>query len=104
MIKELDKKPSICIIKPGLEIKKGVFIYVPYDPDLSVDLRRIFYYANVQVIFKGNNNITSILMHPKDKVPLHLKQNVVYKWPCSEGNHYLFNIGESDRCLKIREQ
>ena len=35
-------------------------------------------------MFKGTNTPKSILMYPKDKIPLHLKQNIVYKLSCPE--------------------
>ena len=73
------KKTPTPSINPvtGLEIKKNVFISVP---GLSEEFRTSFHYTSVEVIFKGNNTVKSILMSPKGKGPLHLKQNVVYKW------------------------
>ena len=44
MIKETEKKPATAIINPGtgLEVKKNVFISVPYVPGLSEEFRRKF--------------------------------------------------------------
>ena len=76
MIKETEKKPTTPIRNQdtGLEVKKNVFISVP---GLSEEIRRIFWHTSVQVIFKGTNTLKSILMHPKDKIPKQLTQNIV---------------------------
>ena len=34
-------------------------------------------------------------MHPKDKIPLHLEQNTVYKWFCPEENFFLSYVENS---------
>ena len=102
MIYKIKKEPSTPMINPdtGLEVKKNVFISAPYFPDLSEKFRRIFQHTSVPVIFKGVTSLKSILMHPKDKLPSQLKQNVVYKWSCPEENSSLSYIGESSRCLE----
>ena len=41
-------------------------------------------------------------MHPKDKTPLNLKENVVYKWSYPEENCNQFYIGKSSRCPENR--
>ena len=41
-------------------------------------------------------------MHPKDKIPTHLHQDVVYQWTCTEENCNSSYIGESSRCLESR--
>ena len=69
---------------------------------LSEEFRRIFRHTNVQVIFKGTNTLKSILMYPKDKIPLHLKQNVVCQWSCPEESYSQSYIGESSRSLENR--
>ena len=38
-------------------------------------------------------------MHPEDK-PLHLTQNIVYKWSCPEESCSQSYNGESGRCLE----
>ena len=82
MIKESEKKPATPIINPDipLEVKKNVFISVPYVPGLSEQFRRIFPHTSVQVIFKGANTHKSILMHIEDKIPSQLKQNSLQKF------------------------
>ena len=41
-------------------------------------------------------------MHPKDKIPKQLHQDVVYQWTCPEENCNSSYIGESSRCLESR--
>ena len=48
--------------------------------------------------------LKSIPMHPKDKISLHLKQNIVYKWSCPEESCSQFYIGESSRCLENKSE
>ena len=56
----------------------------------------------LQVIFKSTNTLKSIIMHPKDKIPLYLNQNIVYKWSCPEEHYSQSYIGESSRYLENR--
>ena len=86
MIKESEEKQATPIINPdaGLDIKKNVFISVPFVPCLSEEFRSIFQHTSVPVIFNGANTLKSILMHPKDKISSQLRQNIVYKWSCPE--------------------
>ena len=67
----------------GNEVKKSVFISAPYFPGLSESFKQLFKYTPVQVCFKGQNTIKSILMHPKDKVDPSLKKDIVYQWSCT---------------------
>ena len=85
--KQTEKKPATPSPNPdtGLEVKK-MFSSVFYVPCLSEEFRRIFQDISVQVIFKKANTLKSILMHPEDKMPAQLKQNIVYKWSCQEEN------------------
>ena len=39
-------------------------------------------------------------MHPKDKIPLHLKENMVYRWTCPEESCHQSYICESIRYLE----
>ena len=41
-------------------------------------------------------------MHPKDKIPTQLHQDVVYQWTCPTENCSSTYIGESSRCLESR--
>ena len=77
-------------------------ISVPYVPGHREEFRRMLWHTSVQDIFKGTNTLESILMHPKDKIPSHLKQNIVYKWSCPYENCNLSYIGESSWWLENR--
>ena len=41
-------------------------------------------------------------MQPKDKIPLHLQQDIVYQWTCTEETCNSSYIGESSKCLENR--
>ena len=61
------RNPLLSIINPetGLEIKKTGFMSPPYVHCLSEELRRILYYTGIQVLFKGNDTLVFIVMHPR---------------------------------------
>ena len=83
-----------------LKVEKNILISVPYVLGLNDEFRRTFYDANVQVISKGTNTLKSIIMHLKDKILLHPKQNIAYKWVYPEESNSKSYIGESSRCLE----
>ena len=62
----------------GNEIEKQFFVSVPYFPGLSESFKKVFKYIAIQVCFKGINTLKSMLMHPKDKIPIDQKKDVVY--------------------------
>ena len=64
------------------EVKKQFFISVPYFPGLSESFEKIFRYTTIQICFKGVNTLKLILMHPKDKISIDQKKDVVYHWEC----------------------
>ena len=86
----------------GNEVKKSIFISAPYFPGLSESFKQLFKYSPVQVCFKGQNTIKSLLMHPKDKIDPSLKKDVVYQWSCSKTNCKSSYIGETSRSLSER--
>ena len=81
----------------GKEVKKLVFI--SDFPGLSESFQQLFKYTPVQVCFKGQNTIKSMLMHPKDKVDQSLKKDIVYQWSCTKSNYKSSYIGETSRSL-----
>ena len=83
----------------GNEVKKLVFISAPYFPGLSESFIQLFKYTPVQVCFKGQNTIKSMLMHPKDKVDPSLKKDIVYQWSCTKPNCKSSYIRETSRSL-----
>ena len=70
-----NNSPEGRLIDPetGNEVKKSIFISAPYFLGLSESFEQLFKYTPVQVCFKGQNTIKSMLMHPKDKVDPSLK-------------------------------
>ena len=83
----------------GNEVQKSVFISAPYFPGLSESFKQLFKYTPVQVCFKGQNTIKSMLMHSKDKVDPSLKKDIVYQWSCTKPNCKSSYIGETSRSL-----
>ena len=81
-----NSSPAGRLIDPekGNEVKKTVFISAPYFPGLSESFKQLFRYTHVQVCFKGQNTMKSMLMHPKDKVDPSLKKHIVYQWSCTK--------------------
>ena len=84
MIKQEGRSNSptggIIDLETGNEVKKTVFISAPYFPGLSKSFKQLFRYIHIQVCFKGQNTIKSVLMHPKDKIDPSLKKDIVYQW------------------------
>ena len=80
--------------------KHKLTLFASYVTGLSEEFRRIFHYTSIQVVFKSNNTLKSILMHPKNKIPLHLKRNVVSKSSWPEENCIQFNICKFSGCPK----
>ena len=102
MIDQLGRKSSEGrLIDPetGNEVKKSIFISAPYFPGLSESFKQLFKYTLVQVCFKGQNTIKSMLMHSKDKVDTSLKKDVDYQWSCTKPNCKSSYIGETSMSL-----
>ena len=94
------KKPIDLVT--GNEVKKSVFISAPYFPGLSESFKQLFKYTHIQVCFKGQNTIKSMLMHHKDKINPSLKKDVVYQWSCTDPACKSSYIGETCRSLGER--
>ena len=86
-------------LETGNEVKKTVFISAPYFPGLSESFKQLFRYTHVQVCFKGQITIKSMLLHPKDKVNPSLKKDIVYQWSCTKPGCKSSYIGETFRSL-----
>ena len=89
----------------GHEIKKQFYISVPYFPGLSKSFKKIFKYTMIQVCFKEVTTLKSLLMHPKDKVSIEQKKDIVYYWECQADRSNSSYIGETLRALreKVKE-
>ena len=57
----------------------------------------------LEVLFKGTNNIKSLLMHPKDPIPDAQKTDIIYHWKCPANNCTAEYIDETNRSLKKKE-
>ena len=101
MIEQFGKNthPAEPLIDPdtGNEVKKTSFISAPYFPGLSESFKQLFKYTHIQVCFKGQNTIKSMLMHPKDKINPSLKKDIVYQWSCTDPSCKSSYIGETCR-------
>ena len=86
----------------GHEIKKQFYISVPYFPGLSEAFKKIFKYTAIQVCFKGVNTLKSLLMHPKDKVPMEQKKDIVYHCECKADGCNSSYMREMSRALSER--
>ena len=86
----------------GQEVKKQFFISVPYFPGLSESFKKIFRYTTIQVCFKGVNTLKSMLMHPKDKISIDQKKDVVYHWECQADGCKSSYVSETSRALGKR--
>ena len=93
--------PTGGLIDPetGNEVKKTVFISAPYFPGLSESFKLLFRYTHIQVCFKGQNTIKSMLMHPKDKVDPSFKKDIIYQWSCTNPGCKSSYIIETSRSL-----
>ena len=101
-----NNSPEGGLIDPetGNEAKKSIFISAPYFPGLSESFKQLFKCTPVQVCFKGQNTIKSMLMHPKDKVDPSLKKDVIYQWSCTKPNCKSSYIRETSRSLSEHVQ
>ena len=103
MIKQEDRSNTLTggliDLETGNEVKKTFFISAPYFPGLSESFKQLFRYTHIQVCFKGQNTIKSMLMHPKDKIDHSLKKDIVYQWSCTNLGCKSSYIGETSRSL-----
>ena len=98
----LEKSGPLIHPDTGHEIKKQFFISVPYFPGLSESFKKIFRYTPIQVCFKGVNTLKSMLMHPKDKISINQKKDVVYHWECQADGCKSSYVSETSRALGVR--
>ena len=91
MIEQFGKNthPAEPLIDPdtGNELKKTSFISAPYFLGLSESFKQLFKYTHIQVCFKGQNTIKSMLMHPKDKINPSCKSLYIGETCRSLGEH-----------------
>ena len=84
----------------GNEVKETSFISAPYFLGLSESFKQLFKYTHIQVCFKDQKTIKSMLMHPKDKINPLLKKDIVNQWSCTDPSCKSSYIGETCRSLR----
>lgn len=70
----------------------------PYVKGLSQSVSRVLRPFNVSCVFKNVNDLSHLYSQLKDKTPLTLNSNVVYRIPC--GGCEASYIGQTERWLK----
>ena len=83
-------------------VKHKSFVVMDYIRGLSERIRDILKCRGVQVYFKSSNTLRKLLVSPKDKDPIWVKQDVIYNIPCSYGSCSSSYIGETGRILEER--
>ena len=73
---------------------------LPYIAGLSEAVRRILAPLEIKVVFCPQSTLCSLLVHPKDPVPMDQRKGVVYSVPC-DGCSKVY-IGQTGRSLKHR--
>ena len=93
-----NRKPNPSTVK----FIEGARVAIPYIKGLSEQYRHTLAKYRVRVFFKGTSTIKSLLMHPKDPIPVAQKNDKIYHWKCPANNCTDEYIGESNRSLKER--
>ena len=75
-------------------------ITLPYVRGTSEAIKRILSPVNIRVCFRPCVTLKSLLVHPKDTLPLEKKANVVYCLPCQSCSEVY--IGQTSRLLEAR--
>lgn len=78
---------------------KGLVV-LPYVKGVSELMDRIFRKHNIATAMKPHRTIRSVLVHPKDKIKLENKSEIVYSIPCKHCDKVY--IGETSRNFKYR--
>ena len=78
--------------------KPRTTLTLPYIAGLSEAVRRILAPLEIKVAFRPQSTLRSLLVHPKDPVPMDQRKGVVYSVPC-DGCSKVY-IGQTGRSLK----
>ena len=89
---------------PASQNRSRIRVSLPYVSGLSEKLRRIFANHGVNVSFKPDNKLRSILVHPKDKADKGDITGSIYHIPCAGAEQSCQDsyIGETERSLWTR--
>ncbi|XP_071495131.1 uncharacterized protein [Diadema antillarum] len=82
--------------------QRGRGVSVPYCQGLSEKIQRIFSFYRIPVYFKPTNTLRQRLVHPKDKIPKHKRNNVIYRIKCQGKDCKENYIGETKQPLHKR--
>ena len=94
IIKNLEKKPATHPVDPNTGLKSIKYLHlccICSWPQWRIQKSLLEYQCTGHV--QKTSTLTSILMHPNDKMPSQIKQNMVYKWSFPEENFNLSDIG-----------
>ena len=97
-----DKQDPLIHPETEFEIKKCFYISVPYFLGLSESYKKNFKYTPIQFCFKGINTLKSLLMHPKDKISIDEKKDLVDHCEYKADGCNSFYIKEMSRALGER--
>ena len=78
------------------------YMVVPYYKGVSESLKKICGKHGVQIYFKRDHTIKSLLMNPKDQDPILKKSGVIYRYKCGRVDCNEEYIGESSRSFGER--
>ena len=78
---------------------KGMVV-LPYVKGVSEGVSRILRKHQIATAMKPHKTLRSLLVHPKDKIKLQNKSDIVYSIPCKQCNKEY--IGETGRNFKYR--
>ena len=81
---------------------QGPYMVVPYHKGVSESLKKICGKHDVQVNFRGDNTIKSLLVAPKDQDPILKKNGVIYRYKYGRVDCDEVYIGESSRTFGER--
>ena len=79
-----------------------VNVTLPYVAGLTEKVKRVFMKEGIAVSTKPFNTLRDRLIHPKDKIPIEAKSDVVYKVECGAPDCEEFYIGETQQTVKAR--
>lgn len=66
-------------------------VVIPYLAGVSEKFRRVFSKHNIPMYFKPMTTLGQCLVHPKDRIPKHLKKSdIVYAVKCGEESKDLY--------------
>ena len=83
-----------------VEQRPKATLILPYISNLSEAIRRVLTPLDIQVVFRPLMTLRQLLVHPKDRVPMDERKEVVYSIPCTECPKVY--IGQTGRSLKHR--